>query len=253
MKLLIRLDDACPTMKQDNWNRIEKILDDYNIKAIVAVIPDCKDPNLRFDEHDRNFWDRVIDWQNKGWTIAQHGYQHVYHRVDKRKNILKIHNFSEFTELPLEEQKQKIKKGYELMKNRGINPNVFIAPAHAFDLNTLKALKEMTDIKIIGDGYAYDIYYYKGFFWIPQILGAVRERWLKILEFLKFKVVTIALHPNVMSSKEIDRFDNFIKRNFSIISSIQEFFLIKRVRTCREKYFEKVFTKIKYDFLTKKP
>lgn len=31
LKYIIRLDDACPNMKKDNWERVEKLLDKYNI------------------------------------------------------------------------------------------------------------------------------------------------------------------------------------------------------------------------------
>ena len=34
LKYIIRLDDACPNMKKDNWERVEKLLDKYNIKPI---------------------------------------------------------------------------------------------------------------------------------------------------------------------------------------------------------------------------
>jgi predicted deacetylase len=46
----------------------------YNIKPIVSVIPDCKDPKLNEEKPSQDFWEWVKDVQNKGWHIAVHGY-----------------------------------------------------------------------------------------------------------------------------------------------------------------------------------
>ena len=45
-KYLIRMDDACPTLKSSNWDYLESLFDDLNIKPIVAVIPDNVDESL---------------------------------------------------------------------------------------------------------------------------------------------------------------------------------------------------------------
>ena len=42
-KFIIRLDDACPTMDKKKWDKIEKILNELNIKPLVAIIPNNKD------------------------------------------------------------------------------------------------------------------------------------------------------------------------------------------------------------------
>lgn len=39
------------------------------------------------------------------------------------------------------------------MNSHGIDPTVWIAPAHSFDKNTLIALKLETNIRIISDGF----------------------------------------------------------------------------------------------------
>ena len=43
---LMRLDDACEKRNVKNWDRMEALLDKYNVKPLVAVIPNCKDPNF---------------------------------------------------------------------------------------------------------------------------------------------------------------------------------------------------------------
>ena len=48
LKFILRLDDAAPTMNKEKWDKIEKILDKYNIKPIVGIIPDNKDLEFNY-------------------------------------------------------------------------------------------------------------------------------------------------------------------------------------------------------------
>ena len=77
-KYILRLDDACPTMDVVKWDRIEKICDKFLIRPIIAVVPNNKDKKLIKNDIDINFWNKVRGWQNKGWHIALHGYDHIY-------------------------------------------------------------------------------------------------------------------------------------------------------------------------------
>lgn len=43
LNYIIRLDDACPTMNHENWRKVEKLLDKYDIRPIVGIIPNSKD------------------------------------------------------------------------------------------------------------------------------------------------------------------------------------------------------------------
>ncbi len=80
---------------------------------------------------------------------------------------------------------------------------IFFAPAHTFDKNTLKAIKETTDIRIISDTVANDIYYKNEMYFIPQQSGTVRT--------LPFKVVTFCYHPNTMDDVSFDKLETFLK------------------------------------------
>ncbi|MDP4121248.1 MAG: DUF2334 domain-containing protein, partial [Bacillota bacterium] len=75
---LIRLDDAAPNMNHENWDRIEKLLLQYNICPLIGVIPNNKDEQLLKYPYDEKFWDKVEKWISYGWVIAMHGYNHVY-------------------------------------------------------------------------------------------------------------------------------------------------------------------------------
>ena len=76
-KYLIRLDDACPTMDKMKWDRIEEILDKFNIKPLVGIIPANNDSELFINEYDSTFWNKARLWQLKGWSIALHGYDQI--------------------------------------------------------------------------------------------------------------------------------------------------------------------------------
>jgi predicted deacetylase len=166
---LIRIDDICPTIKWNLWNRYEEILMENNILPMLAVIPDNKDSRLFCDPPDRNFWDRVRAWQKRGWTIGLHGYQHVY--TLKSRGMVGLQDYSEFAGLPYERQYQKLEAAVAIFRREGVNPDLWIAPNHSFDNNTIRALVEL-GVSTICDGY--QLYPYldsQGVFWIPQQLG----------------------------------------------------------------------------------
>lgn len=211
---IIRLDDACSFYDSEKWQRIEAVLNKFSVKPIVAVIPNCEDP-LMLDKYvkDESFWDKARNWQEKGWTIALHGYNHVYINHNA-KGINPVNDYSEFAGVALNEQIEKIRKGLEIFKKQGLTTNIFVAPAHSFDLNTLKALKKESDIRIISDTIASDIYFKYGFYFIPQQCGALRK--------LPFKVVTGCYHPNSMNNKDFEVLEAFLNAHFNKFVSIDE-------------------------------
>lgn len=211
---MIRLDDACSTMDHAKWLRMENLLDKYNIKPMVAVIPDNKDPAFNHEPiDDDSFWNRVKAWQNKGWEIAQHGYTHEY--VSKNSGAFSNGNqYSEFAGLLYTVQKAKIKKGYEILQNKGIKVKSWIAPAHTFDYDTVRALKEETDINIISDTLALFPYKHQGFVWIP----------VQIANFINvpFGYWTVCIHPNEFNDKDFEKLEKAIQRFQSQIIGTHE-------------------------------
>ena len=201
---LIRLDDACEYMDVEKWTKMETLLDKYGIKPLVGIIPACEDPKMKgIYQQDLDFWNKVKRWKNKGWTMALHGYQHLY--VTKCGGINPVNNKSEFAGLPLEEQKEKIRKGNEILINQGIHVKVFFAPSHTFDANTLLALKEESEIRIISDTISSNIYYENDFWFVPSQSGSCRN--------LPFKTATFCFHPNTMKDDDFDRLEKFISKN----------------------------------------
>jgi predicted deacetylase len=203
LKYIIRLDDACPTMDWKKWNKIFKIFNKYDIKPIIAVIPNNEDKKMKIDKYNNNFWNEVKNWENKGYYIAMHGDNHKY--ISKNSGLIPMNNQSEFAGIDIKIQRKKIKKSWEIFKKQAIIPNIWVAPSHTFDKNTLKVLKEETDIKIISDGIAIYPYNKDGFFWIPQQMWKYKEK--------KDGIWTICLHPNTMNNKEIENLEIIIKNN----------------------------------------
>ena len=228
----MRLDDASEYMDVEKWRYMEKILDKYNIKPIVGVIPNNQDPDMvNFYSKDDNFWEKVHNWDKKGWSIAFHGFSHVFET--RKGGVNPVNDRSEFAGLSLEKQKEKIKKGLEIFKKHGFNPRIFFAPAHTFDENTLQALKEETDIRIISDTIANDIYYENGFYFIPQQSGKVRK--------LPFRIITFCYHPNIMQQNdffELEKFCKLQKNNFIDVSKVS---FKKRKRTILDIVLKKAY------------
>jgi predicted deacetylase len=192
-KYIIRLDDASEYMDVDKWSQIEELLDKHGVKPIFGIIPDNHDYSLTsIYKRDQSFWEKAHRWIIKGWIPAMHGCEHLY--VTENGGVNPVNKRSEFAGLPYEVQEKKIERGWEILKEHHINPNIFFAPSHTFDNNTLHAIKKKTDIRIISDTIAYDAYKDGDFWFIPQQSGRVRK--------LPFKIVTFCYHPNMM--QEID-------------------------------------------------
>jgi predicted deacetylase len=206
---LLRLDDACPTMDQKQWARFEELFDRYQKKPLVAVIPNNVDLSMRIDPPDPEFWEKVHGWIEKGWRIALHGNDHRY--ITKESGFLPLNRKSEFAGLPLEEQRTKIRQGYRTLLEHGITPDIWVAPSHSFDHNTLVALQEETPIRIISDGLARTPYTRFGFTWIPQQLWSGRR--------VGSGVWTICLHPNTTSDTAFEKLERFLEQNHSHVFS----------------------------------
>ena len=203
-RYLIRLDDACPTMDARKWQRIEQILDVNSVRPMVGVIPANEDPKQQIDTADEDFWAKVKDWEKKGWAIALHGYDHCYISNDGLNGLNPLWSRSEFAGVPLEEQKIKIREGIKVLNTHNISPKYFFAPSHTFDANTLQALREESNIRIISDTIATQPYRKDAFVFIPQLGGRCSEMKLP-------GVWTFCLHPSTMKDEDFVATERFLQ------------------------------------------
>ena len=228
---IIRLDDASTNMDINRWEKIENLLDKYDIKPIVGIIPENKDETLLKYEYKNDFWDKAKKWESKGWTIAMHGFEHVYNTEEG--GINPIQKRSEFAGLSLNEQKNKIRNGYNLLIKHNLKTKIFFAPSHTFDKLTMTALKEETPIRIISDTIANDIYYKDDFYFIPQQSGKVRN--------LKFKIVTFCYHPNTMKEEDYIELEEFIRNNRQKFVDFNILKMKKRKLNLYDKLIRKIY------------
>lgn len=193
---LIRMDDICPTMNWAVWDRIEAVFDNYSIKPILAVVPDNQDPQLMVDAANDEFWQRVRGWQRKGWTVGLHGYQHKYETSNS--GIVGLNARSEFAGITKALQVERISNGIAIMMSEGVVPNVWVAPGHSFDDNTINALVK-NGINVLSDGFFFRPVTYRGALWIPQQLWRFRA--------LPFGLWTVCFHHNSFNERNLLAFE----------------------------------------------
>lgn len=195
-KFLIRFDDICPTMNWTVWNTIESFLCALDISPILAVVPDSRDVALEVDPPNNQFWRKVRNWKERGWSIAVHGHQHCY--VNSEAGILGINQRSEFAGLSYDMQRTKLEQSLAIFRKHSVEPKLWVAPAHSFDETTIVVLREL-GINIISDGF----FPYPGcgsdhMFWIPQQLWRFYN--------LPFGVWTVCCHHNKWIEADLQRF-----------------------------------------------
>lgn len=210
IKYFFRIDDVAPNMNWDNFNKAIEVFEQNNIKPLIAVIPDVRDLKLLSYPTNNNFWPTVRKLHDNGWIIAQHGYQHL---AKGDGGVLQIHKSGEFGGLALKEQEITISAGRKIMETQTIIPDVFVAPRHSFDKNTIRALKQ-NNFHFISDGIALWPFQKWGLVWLPQILWRPRKG--------MFGLVTVALHTNTMNSGDFINLEKFIEKNHQKIGNFSE-------------------------------
>lgn len=207
---LLRFDDICPTMNWRVWDAVEAILRQNQLSPILAIVPDNSDPVLRVAPPNPEFWARARGWQQAGWSIAMHGYRHVY--VTKRRGLVGRRALSEFAGLSAREQRLKLARGRERLRQEGVTADIWIAPGHTFDAVTVSLLPEF-GIGAISDGFGRWPYVdAQQLFWIPQQLSYLRP--------VPSGVWTACHHFNQWGQRDITEFGGRIARYHSSITSV---------------------------------
>lgn len=220
MKIAIRMDDISPNMNWENFKRFKAVLDEHQIKPLIGVVPDNADPMLNICDSfpsdtvggAQDFWSYVKELQAAGWIVAMHGMSHVY--TTKKGGIFPLNNFSEFAGIPYEEQLELLAYGVDIFNQNGIETDIFMAPGHSFDQNTLSALKLLGFTKIT-DGFGTKPYEYRGMTFYP--ISFKRSQTLKAKEGYS----TFVYHANSMKDEDFISFENLLtKKNdaYEIIS-----------------------------------
>lgn len=207
----IRLDDITPDMDWEKFYRVKGILDKFDIKPLIGIVPDNQDKGLSKQEPKAEFWQEMRELVKNGWSIAQHGYGHRYESKDG--GLLGINMYSEFAGLSFDKQKEKLSKGKQILEENGIITDIFMAPAHSYDENTLKALAGL-GFRYVTDGYTKKPYRYKGLMFLP----------CRTANYGKVEGIdTFCIHANTIEEKDLLSLERFLEGNKQMAVSFSEF------------------------------
>jgi predicted deacetylase len=170
--IAFRMDDICPGMDRRKFERFQRLFSAFDVRPLIGIVPENRDPSLVVDEPQPDFWERMRTLKARGWTISQHGYEHRY--VTKDGGLLGINRASEFASLPYAEQLGKLRAGKVILKQQGLDTDIFMAPSHSYDIRTLDALLE-AGFTTVTDGYAPFIYRWRSLKFIPCQLGRPKK------------------------------------------------------------------------------
>lgn len=202
MKVTFRIDDVSLYMNWEIFNDLIELFNKKKIKPLLGLIPDNQDPELRKYPYNTNGWNEIAELVKNGWMVSQHGYQHIYSTEDS--GLLRINKYSEFAGVDFSKQYAMISQGKKLLAQRGFHSDIFMAPAHSYDENTILALKQL-GFRYVTDGYSLFPYERHSLKFIP----CQSSRPIKGL----FGIQTICLHPNTMSRSDLDTINRWITEN----------------------------------------
>lgn len=197
MKIAIRMDDITPDMDWERFLAFKEILDQHKIKPLIGVVPDNRDENLHKAKEASDFWEYVKLLQEEGWSIALHGYQHIY--TTKKCGVFPLNDFSEFAGIPYSSQKSMLMKATQILNRNGIYTDIFMAPAHSYDKNTVKALLEIGYRKMT-DGFGRHPYLWRGMIFYP--ISFKQSNTLK----QKKGFSTLVIHANTLTDEDLKRY-----------------------------------------------
>lgn len=204
VKIAVRLDDITPDMDWTRFLEFKKLLDKYKIKPLMGVVPDNRDDNLKSNDDitQPEFWSYLKELQKEGWAIAMHGYRHIY--TTKKGGLFPLNKFSEFAGKSYEEQLTMITDGQKLLREKGVETNLFMAPAHSYDANTLKALKQ-AGFRGLTDGFGDRPYNWQGLVFYP-ISFRLKNTFNKQRGFS-----TLVIHTGTISDDDVPKYENYFK------------------------------------------
>ncbi len=196
------MDDITPGMNWKNFDRFKELLDDYGIEPLIGVVPDNKDKKLMIDEPREDFWEYVKELQEKGWSVAMHGLNHLY--TTKNPGMFPIGAKSEFAGLSYVRQDEMIREGRRILVSKGIVTDIFMAPSHSFDRNTLRALKK-NGFYIVTDGFGISPFRTDDMIFYPISVKRSRS-----LDDTRDGIVTFVYHTNSMDDKDFAKLERLL-------------------------------------------
>ena len=175
MKIAIRMDDITADMDWGRFLRFQSLLDAHGVRALLGVVPDPRDPALSIDPPREDFW-------------------------------FPLNHFSEFAGVPYAEQADLIRTGKEMLASHGIRTDLFMAPGHSFDRNTLTALRE-NGFTGLTDGFGTAPYEYCGLVFYPISFNRS-----SVIRKGGSGVTTFVVHADTMTDAEFAWYESILKK-----------------------------------------
>lgn len=198
---LLRIDDLCSGVHARRWERLRLLIEEFNIRPILAVVPENQDRTLEASTPDPKFWHWMRTLQAAGATVAVHGYRHLC--SSNGRSFPGLHAETEFAGVALDVQRDRITRGLEILRGHGLDPKLWVAPKHTFDWNTLRALRE-SGLPYLSDGLARVPFRRGGVTWIPM------QFWAPVAK--TEGLWTICMHPNTTLRTNFEQLRNFLRR-----------------------------------------
>jgi len=211
VRYLLRLDDLCPTMDAGRWQCFFALIDEFALEPILAVVPDNRDPDLDRSPADPEFWPRLRALEAQGAAIVLHGLHHQ--SLSSGRSLIPLHRKTEFAGVPFDRQRAWMREGLGILRAQKLHPQLWVAPRHGFDRDTLRAL-DAEGIGVLSDGFARVPFTRYGLVWLPQQLWAPREK--------SSGVWTICMHPNTATEEQVEELRGFLVRHGDKFISVDQ-------------------------------
>lgn len=215
------MDDITSDMDWEKFYFFQELFEKAGITPLLGVVPECRDVKLHCGEPHEDFYEMMRQLQAKGYSFAIHGCYHLY--TTKKGGLFPLNNLSEFAGIPYEKQKEMLAFGKKKLKEQGIDTDIFMAPAHSYDKNTLRALRELGITKVT-DGFGKAPYTCKGltFYPISFLLGRSLKQ--------KDGVTTLVLHANTVTEADKERYRRIFEEYGKHMISYSEYLAMEPVK-----------------------
>ncbi len=220
MKIAVRMDDITPDMNWENFEFFRKLFRETGITPLLGVVPDSRDPKLTCGGAREDFYDVIRALSDEGYSIAMHGFRHLY--TTKKGGMFPLNRSSEFAGLPYEKQREMLLRGRRKLEGYGIRTDIFMAPSHSYDRNTLRALRETGFVKMT-DGFGRRPYRYKGLTFYP--ISFVFSHSLRA----KNGATTIVIHANTVTEAQKEWYARIFREYRDHMISYSEYLRMRPV------------------------
>ena len=239
MLLTLRLDDITPEMDRERFDRFLSLMEDYGILPLLGIVPDVRDPSLMADGKKADgaararFFEEMVRLKEQGFAIAMHGLDHVY--TTKESGLFPLNKDSEFAGLPYEEQRDRLQKGKNILKEAGLDTDLFMAPSHTFDEATIRALSD-TGFTKITDGFGAAPYTFRGMTFYPiaysrqkAIADTLPRLAHPVCTLAMGGVTTLVVHTNTLTDKDFAEYEKLFQTKAFIPYTTWDYLPVKKL------------------------